>query len=72
MANVAHVAAPQSSVAFHSAVFVVVLRRSEHKQLMFGVMPQENPGGSGAEPLRSTGRRIENFQIFESALLPIY
>ena len=54
---------PQSSVAFHPAVFTVVLRLYENNKLIFRRHASENPGGLGAEPPRIMRSNSKTFRF---------
>ena len=56
---------PQSSVAFHPAVIIVVLRWYASNKLMFGAMPRKIPGVWGQSPQGAWGRirKLSDFRI---------
>ena len=54
---------PQSSVAFHPAVLIVVLRWYASNKLIFRRHASKNPGGLGAEPPRSMGSNSKTFRF---------
>ena len=56
---------PQSSVAFHPAVIIVVLRWYASNKLMFGAMPRKIPGVWGQSPQGAWDRirKLSDFRI---------
>jgi hypothetical protein len=56
---------PQSSVLFHPAVFIVVLRLRGNNKLIFGAMPKKIPGVWGQSPQGAQYRirKLSDFRI---------